>query len=378
MSFNEQQDCRLELALSLRVIATFVVVFGHSASFFNAFSFTQWPQFPYIQSVAVTLFFALSGFTIAWVCDRSSGCGIRGLAHFTYDRFMRLAIPLFPVLILFTALEVAFVSPDPYIESVSTKHMIGNLLFLQGLTFQVPLTNVHLSPNFLPLGINRPLWTLSIEFWCYVTFASAFFASRASAASRVLLVLCCFIGLTLLIPPIGINGLPLVWAAGAALYFILKILPAVGLMAIRIASVALLASALTAAIPATWPADGQYSYLFNSVIFCAFAGSMIIASAYRIAGRAKSIILWFSSYAYTVYLVHYPVLFLLRHLNILHDKSISAVFFGVISSFSVAWLLYWPFERRYRDIRDNLWKTVTRSSEDKRHSNHARYPRHHP
>lgn len=372
MSFTEQQECRLELALSLRVIATLAVVFGHSASFFNAFSFTQWPNFPYIQSIAVILFFALSGFTIAWVCDRSSGRGIRGLVHFTYDRFMRLAIPLVPVLILFTALEVAFVSPDPYIESVSTKHMIGNLLFLQGLTFQVPLTNVHLSPNFLPLGINRPLWTLSIEFWCYVTFASAFYALRANAMSRVLLALCCFIGLTLITLPIGISGLPLVWAAGAALYFVLKILPTVGLMAICLAGVALLALVFTAAIPATWPADGQYSYLFNSVIFFAFAATMIIASTYHIRGRAKSIILWFGRYAYTVYLVHYPILFLLKYLNILQDRSIIAVFFGVISSFSVAWLLYWPFERRYRDIRDNLWRTVTRSSDGKRHSNHAR------
>lgn len=125
MTVAEQHGNRLNFLLLVRVLATFAVVFGHASGFYQAFSFTQWPNFPYIQSVAVTVFFCVSGYTIAWVCDRSDRIGMDGLGAFTFDSIARLHIPLVPFLLICAVVEpIVLGSSHPHGETLTVGTMI--------------------------------------------------------------------------------------------------------------------------------------------------------------------------------------------------------------------------------------------------------------
>lgn len=110
---DEAAQTRLNNLLSLRVIATFAVVFGHASSFFGAFAWSQFPNAPYVQSQAVTVFFLISGYTIAWVCDRDNQNG-DGLGRFLFDRAVRLLVPLIPILIILALAESVLFDSHPY------------------------------------------------------------------------------------------------------------------------------------------------------------------------------------------------------------------------------------------------------------------------
>ena len=219
---------RLHGLYFLRVVATFMVVFGHAASFFQAFKFTQHPQFPPIQSTSVVLFFCLSGTTIAWVCDTSKTDGMPGLhrlGRFTFDRFMRLAIPLVPVIVAFYIIEYFVIGYDnhPHKQHLNIFTAIGNMLFLQNLSFFDPALTFLGLGRIGTFGENRALWTLSIEFWTYLVFAGFYFAFRDPAPSRYKPMVVGFLALLILgryaYDSSG-AGLPIVWLLGALFYFV--------------------------------------------------------------------------------------------------------------------------------------------------------------
>lgn len=120
-----QHEQRLHFLSFLRVLATGAVIFGHASAFFGGFLFTQWPQFPYIQNIAVTVFFCVSGYVIAWVCNRSrDGDGVSLFVKFTFDRFSRLAIPLFPFLLICAFAEQMMFGPvHPYPSANTAKNL---------------------------------------------------------------------------------------------------------------------------------------------------------------------------------------------------------------------------------------------------------------
>ena len=74
---SEPMHDRLQGLLLLRVIATFMVVFGHASDILRGFVLPD--DVPRMQSIAVMLFFCLSGYTIAWVCELIQGPGARSI-----------------------------------------------------------------------------------------------------------------------------------------------------------------------------------------------------------------------------------------------------------------------------------------------------------
>lgn len=337
----------MQMLLVLRVLATLVVVVGHAASFFDALPFTQWPNAPYMQSMAVTLFFAISGFTIAWVVDRSQGVGAAGLVRFVYDRFLRLAIPLLPTLLLFLVVEHALLVQHPYQHNTSLVALVGNALFLQNLV-----------PGVAPFGLNRPLWTISLEFWVYVAFGAVAFAFKAkqiTALSAITLALAVWLLLPFLWSGRGL-GLPLVWIGGAGLYFALRHRPISRDMKLA-AALGFLICCKLLATPALWPNGGEYSQAYNALIFLAFAAFMICHQMYKLPSRVMRVVEVFGGFAYTLYLTHYPTMYLLDNywrIGDGHPALLAACLLCV--AFAYAWS--WPFERQYRHIRHYLWNKL--------------------
>ena len=141
--------------LFLRVFASHLVVVGHAASYFGVLKFTQWPQAPYFQSTSVIIFFFLSGFTIAWLCDQRKGTAGYSFEKFAFDRFCRITIPLVPVLVACAIFEYLVYQPHPNSNYFNTSTFLSNVLMLQGFpTMEIP-------PG--PFGTNAVLWTLAAE-----------------------------------------------------------------------------------------------------------------------------------------------------------------------------------------------------------------------
>jgi peptidoglycan/LPS O-acetylase OafA/YrhL len=334
-------DANLNTLLILRVVATFAVVFGHAASFFTAFDATQWPNSPYLQSMAVTVFFAVSGFTIAWVVDTRQSVRFW---RFAYDRYMRLAIPLLPILLLFWIAESVFYgSEHQYAGSLSIGSFLGNIVFLQNIAgLGVP-----------PFGTNRPLWTISIEFWTYIAFGGVLLGFRfrsigALAAATLATVF--------LIPYVWEGrgeGLPLVWIAGAVFYHTLKYIgaPAKGWLFVIFPILAITLCLLRT--PKFWPAGGEYSHLYNALLFILFSLTMMIGMIIPFPKKIMQFIEPAGKCAYTVYLSHYPIQMMLWKSGVLDPGPVSALAVTAISIFG-GWALSLPFEQRYKGIRDEF------------------------
>ena len=336
---EQTEACRLQGLLFLRVIATFLVVFGHASSFFSGFAFTQWPNAPFIQSIAVTVFFCLSGYTIAWVCANSRDDGAAGFGRFAFDRCLRLLIPLVPVIGLCAAAEfVIYGEHHPYKENFSVLTALGNILFLQNMTLL----------SIGPFGLNRPLWTLSIEFFTYLAFAGLFFGRSGARVPLVAGLLATIILWPYIKGQRGL-GLPLVWLSGALTFYALRNVRGHGLYGIAFAlGLAVLS------LPPLWPADGEFGRIVNVIIAIQFVLSLLAFEAIYTARIVVRISEFFGCFAYTTYLVHYPLMYVMSDQKILGQGDIAAAIATVLS-FALAYAISLPFEQRYKTIRAWVW-----------------------
>jgi peptidoglycan/LPS O-acetylase OafA/YrhL len=338
----------LDCLLFLRVAATFMVVIGHTAAFLKGLQFTQWPYFPYIQSISVVLFFAVSGYTIAWVIDNKDD----GFWRFIYDRAARLLIPLVPVLIALALIEPLYFAgkPHPTPDALTLKTFFGNVAFLQSF----PATGIP------PFGLARPLWTLAQEFWIYIAFGSFAFAIKRQPS--ITAIIAGFFAIYLLYPLIlgGYGqGLPIIWLLGATFYYATKQLPALT-GAQRLAILPVFGIALSLFFDKKyWPSNGSYSPTFNLLVFAIFAITLIVTSGLPLNRRVKQAATFMGSFAYTVYLVHYPLVYMIRGIGIFSANWISVATVSVLSFF-VAWVVSIPFEQKYKPVRDWIWETVAR------------------
>jgi peptidoglycan/LPS O-acetylase OafA/YrhL len=356
---NRDAKNELDALLGLRVFATFLVVFGHTIKSYRIYPGLQWPDFPYLQSVSVTLFFCVSGYTIAWVCDTRRDIGGPAFARFSFDRFMRLSIPLVPVLLIFGIMEPLVIPQHPYLDNLNLWDGLGNALFLQnmGIAPLGPLPDFHFGVQ--PFGLNRPLWTLSIEFWLYIAFGAVFFLLSATGRQRIWLAAIAGFALLLLMPYVDDRhgaGLPIIWAMSAGLYFVVKRLPPMtARLRLMVLPVWLIAFACMFR-PEFW-GQAEYGKLFMLILFANFAGFMLVVPGLRLPRIISAPGLFLSGFCYTVYLTHYPVLYWTRSYV---PSTEAGAWFVILLCFAVGWLFSLPFEARYKTIRDWVWNHLFR------------------
>lgn len=343
---------RLDNLLTVRVFATLAVVVGHAASFSGSLPWTQHPPGPYLQSQAVTLFFFVSGYTISWVCDRDFTAG-RTIGDFVFDRATRLLVPLIPLLILEAGAEWLLYREHPYTQNFSLLTLIGNVLFLQNIDLSLPGIGSFYNFGIGVFGTNRPLWTISIEFWLYVAYAGIAFGALTLSRMRIIPVALSLFGLMALNSPLGgpSGSLLLVWLFGAVAFYALRYAP----LAPRSTRFALLPIVAFIAAhlfwPRNWPADGTYSYLYTIMI--GTLGFAFVALCPALGARWKRLMRFFGDFSYTTYLAHYPVLQWLASSSLLPKGTIGALA-GVAIALIVSGAFGLIFEARYKRIRDYI------------------------
>jgi peptidoglycan/LPS O-acetylase OafA/YrhL len=251
-------------------------------------------------TMAVDLFFILSGFVLA----HAYGAGfmtridLAGFAHFLRQRLARIYPLHFATLIASLALYVLLPDPFGFVDFSSSS-------FLRHLT---------LTQGWLPNpSWNSPSWSVSVEWQCYLLFpAIAWVVTRLPKGWAWAAIVACLLIPTLLPGRVGFHtvglltiarGLP-EFAAGMVLY---------GVFA-------------TGRLRAYFAGDVVFAMLAVSVIavaVCGFSDALILAllpplilSATWNEGRAASLLSaaplqWLGAVSYSVYLVHTPIVALL-------------------------------------------------------------------
>lgn len=311
----------------MRAIAACAVMFGHLRAFFfvdfQHLAAKTW----YFKGLyfltgfghqAVMVFFVLSGFLISATAIRAHVTGQWSWRDYAINRATRLYVVLIPGLLLgllwdFLGSRLSgglgfyshpirdFGSAVP-LEHLSASAFFGNLFFLQTI----------LCPTF---GSNGPLWSLANEFWYYVLFPVALGAVLAWVGKRVgpalgltCLAVCVswFIGL-------GIFMGFLIWLAGCALVFFYsktRIHSKMWFAFSLLCSLTLLCASLYIAREfGTNPLISDLSVGFAFAIFLYVAlQSSFGENSPRYLAMARD----FAGFSYSLYVLHFPFLFLLR------------------------------------------------------------------
>lgn len=200
-------NSKLDKLEAIRGLAALYVVFHHS--FFSEHFMVANKDFSFLFKFgqeAVILFFLMSGFVIGYSFQRSKD---KSFLSYFQKRFYRIYIPL--ICVLLTHFVIKCFASGALIDP-QWKNLFGNMLMLQDVSSLKP--NVILDPY---LG-NSPLWSLSYEWWFYMSFFliyTAFSKVRYSALIVPLLVI--FSAISYIWHPFFVNRLFMyygIWWAG--------------------------------------------------------------------------------------------------------------------------------------------------------------------
>lgn len=264
---------------------------------------------------AVVVFFVLSGFFIVSSIADSFEQRKWSWTAYLVNRITRLSLVLIPSLILCSILDrigMAMAATAPlyqhpvanlFTDSIASletfRNFVGNLFYLQGILVE-------------PFGSNAPLWSLSYEFWYYIIFPLAlcalvkWYRLPARMAYFVLaIVVTWFVGHTIAL-------YFLIWLLGGAIAIsrAVKWSPvrfSGAIVAATIPFVLVLGLSVAHPLNSTFLMDAIVALAFGFWIYAIVEAPEKSAPAFY----AKPARL-FAGFSYTLYLTHFPIVFLLR------------------------------------------------------------------
>lgn len=307
---------------ALRGVLALLVVMGHIRGFVLVdFHEVQNPNlmvkaFYAVGGVghdAVLAFFALSGFLVGGPALQAMLSGRWTWRHYLVARLARLWVVALPGLLLTWVVDrlgsVAtggagydgrywgMFSSGPGLNthiSLDAMTFLGNVFFLQ--TILVPV-----------FGSNGPLWSLANEFWYYMLFPLLGWAllHRGAIAARAVALLLVIGGVCLLPGPMIWLGL--IWGAGAILALVLRLRRSVTwVTGLVLGTSALVLGSLAHLYRGTLTGD----ILEGLAWACLLPPLTGVATFHGVIGVAYAhVATWLSEISYTLYLIHFPILF---------------------------------------------------------------------
>lgn len=305
----------------LRVGAAFTVLFGHMAHIRftrgDYYFLREWN----VASDAVAVFFVLSGVVIAYAAGRD-----KTLGKFAFNRTTRIASVLIPALLLTLVFDrigtridmTAY--PDLYYQALP----VGEFLW-RGLTVSNLWTGVS---DWVRLGTNGPIWSLSYEVGFYLIFGSMIFLKGALRVA-ILCTLFLLVGWPVLaLFPAWWAGV-LVWrhaadtdgAKSRGMSWVMAVGSITLLVVLKISGAPQLLEQITATAlrPLSHHDVLLYSNeaLWNTVLAVCIAIHLVGMRRITLNGPerpergfAKSV-RWVAGATFSIYVVHYPTLHLL-------------------------------------------------------------------
>lgn len=218
----------------IRSLSAQAVLFGHCISLLGILPWLQPPQAPYMQNLAVIVFFLLSGFLIPYTVVRNRARGGYSWRHFFIDRFTRIYSGFIPCLLVIMLIDAADLALRPagyeYRDAFNVGTFVANVFMLQDhVLMQWASVSWHHAvswiPSFTSFGSGRPLWTVAIEWWIYLFFG--WVALGTDTLRRNPLLYVAVLAVVACIPIWNAlggrgNGLTWMWLAGTAIFEALR------------------------------------------------------------------------------------------------------------------------------------------------------------
>lgn len=347
MKLTENQSLFIHLVRGLSALA---VMMGHSLDLLSGPPALSWYR---LQSVAVVVFFVLSGFLI---CMNATKPG-NTLGNYLIDRFARIFVAFVPALLLTLALDWM---TGRISDRLSISAFLANMLMLQGIPFD---RLVSWGPFFQPFGSNSPLWTVAVEWWLYVAFGLVIFSTRIRGLLIPLMAV-------LAIPAIGTvalyslrENLSTTWIIAAMVAVPLLHLNAMHARQFAWAALALSLAALVyrtaqLSLGAKFlPYDVQ---LMLAISFSVLSAIAALKSVTRPIFPAKAAIKWLGDISYSLYLIHYPIMLAMVVYFPPKWSVLEYVLFNAIG-LTAATIFFHLFDDRHKDVADLIKAALRRS-----------------
>lgn len=288
----------------LRALASQAVVIGHALSFFGVAKFLHEPNFPWMQNIAVVVFFVMSGFVITYSTAVKNINGEYSLKSYFVDRFSRIYSAYIPALLFICIIDFASsrLAPDTYMHfsTYNLKTLIANVFMLQDFPYGLfDLTS---------LASAGVLWTIAIEWWVYLCFGVIYFVFVNKQSVTPLLTCifawCAILPINSLFDGRG-NGLVMVWIYGMAMFL------AYPHYKQRISTVWLEVFFFICALALcihrqTVVVSGYDKYFMFYLALTIFTG-ISLSNQIQI-DKFRNIIKFMASYSFSLYLVHLSIL----------------------------------------------------------------------
>ena len=335
IKLNETQSLFLDL---LRIVAVQLLVIGHALPYFNI------GRANYMQNSAVVLFFVLSGIVISYSTFWKMENGYR-FRDFFLDRFSRIYTAFIPSLlfiVLIDNLQLYFFgsSAYSYTSAFDVKTFLANLLMLQDF----PIFNLGITS----FGSGRPLWTLAIEWWLYMSFGMLLIHFSKQFTVKYLFVLCLFMIVPLHNAYTGRGeALTLFWLEGVMItIFLFKRQVQID-KAISILFVVITLVLIGLRLGETKEA---YDLVYVSLISLFIVSSLGLASHFEFNfKKIKNYTHFIAAYSFTLFLVHYSIFDFIAELN-RGESSMQVLLFAILISHIISACIACFTEMRYKQF----------------------------
>ncbi|WP_028295682.1 acyltransferase family protein [Olivibacter sitiensis] len=336
---------------SLRIIAALTVLFSHAMD--------QW--FPDTQHTiedngtfahaAVVVFFVLSGYVICYTTTNNN----RGVKQYAVARLSKLTSVVYPALVVSIIVQLILKEFNP--DLFKNYHRGHDII-------RYPLTALFSNEIWLLSAappINRPLWSLSFEFWYYLIFGFWFYKGKGILGWLVLILVCLLAG------PKILAMMP-IWVFGCLAYRLPK--PNLKFSFNWFLFVLLLVIAILLMLylkPIPKGIGASPFYFANQFITDWIVGLIIAIAIWLIPNKefnsvqiSKSFISNFRKIAdltFPIYVLHLPLLLLFRTIVPFEKYNMIQYIFGVTVVLGVACILGLLIEKQ-RIVWVNLWKSI--------------------
>lgn len=328
LKINPIQSVSLDL---VRLIASQLVLIGHSISLFSIAE-----DMSYIQNTGVVLFFILSGLIISYTVFYKSQYYYT-FRLFLIERFARIYTGLVPSLLFIVAADFTVqyynVGSYQYSNAYDIKTFIGNLFMLQDYQdighYLKPI--IPESLHITSFGSGRPLWTLSIEWWLYMSFGLIYFFYAKSFSWKYVLILV-FVSIeplwNLLYGPSRAHGLTIYWLFGVLATLLVFRYQALSRSLALALSIMFLFFSIIIVLYTQDAYSVRFAFFIASFLFFMLLYQQKNLKLYN--GTFSKAIKFLAGYSFTLYLVHYTILDIIVALELNIDKYILAMFSFII------------------------------------------------
>lgn len=314
----------------MRGLSASIVLFHHVYSKFPSLFMGKYPDWVlqvlfFISNLnvhAVLFFFFLSGFSICLSVKNGLPVTKNNFNHYVYRRLKRI-LPLYYLAIVFTLICGRLNNMIELNDDFSIKNLLGNIFFLQS-------PKAYHGNWFAPFGDNGPLWSLSFEMFYYF-FLPVFlflilkiyrpqkltdYIGRVSLMmSFFLSVICVLVNKFFFFPYIAFTGLFYIWYAGfftAQLYLKNKISIDINFYLLSLLAI------LFGIINYATPSATLYNLLSGAIIPVIFLLLFLLRKKLpqqlvaTIENKFNFIFYTLGTGSYSLYLLHYPALTVLK------------------------------------------------------------------